>query len=134
MKLHSPCINSYIYWLGIHILKSSKKRNIVNKFIFDSQICGNVWQCKMSPLMWFTLTLSYPKMNVKSWVKRIGTEKEKGNIFTQTYLYFSYDWKWNSAEQIENITLWEYNTTFAYYYEMSSSHCYFCRQFSYIYL
>lgn len=40
-----------------------------------------------------TLTLWYPKMNVnvKSWENERGTEKEKDNIFTQTYLYLSYD-------------------------------------------
>lgn len=94
----------HIYILGIHMLKGSKNRNKIN--LFWPYTYENVWQCKIPSLMWFTLTV-YPEMNVKSWEK-IGIENEKGNILSQTYLKFSYDWEWNSAEKNEKIVQWEY--------------------------
>lgn len=100
----------HIYILGIHMLEGSKKRNIIK--LFWPFTYENVWQCKIPSLMLFILTV-YPKMNVKSWEK-IGFENEKGNIFSQTYLKFSYDWKWNSAEQNEEIVQSEYYTAFIF--------------------
>lgn len=100
----------HIYILGIHSLKGSKNRNKIN--LFWPYTYENVWQCKIPSLMLFTLTV-YPEMNVKSWEK-ISIENEKGNIFSQTYLKFSYDWKWNSAEQNEEIVQWEYYTAFIF--------------------
>ena len=53
-------------------------------------------------------------MNVKSWANGSGIEK-KDNIFTQTYLYYSYDCKWNSADKIETkIKQCEHNATFVF--------------------
>lgn len=53
-------------------------------------------------------------MNVKSWANGSGIEK-KDNIFTQTYLYSSYDYKWNSADKIETkIKQCEHNATFVF--------------------
>lgn len=58
----------------------------------------------MSSLMWCTLNLWHPKMNVKSWVNESGTEKERDNIFTQTYLYSTYDRKWYCQKDCKKIT------------------------------
>lgn len=54
--------------------------------------------------MWCTLNLWHPKMNVKSWVNESGTEKERDNIFTQTYLYSTYDRKWYCRKDCKKIT------------------------------
>lgn len=117
----------HIYILGIHMQKGSKQRSIIK--LFWPYTYENVWQCKISSLMLFTLTV-YPKMNVKPWEK-IGIENAKVNIFYQTYLKFSYDWKWNSAEQNEEIVQSEYYTAFIF--STVTFYCCFYVQLSYIY-
>lgn len=78
----------------------------------------------MTLYLWKCLTMQNTIFNVVytnciSWdecqvMGEIGIENEKGNIFSQTYLKFSYDWKWNSAEQNEEIVQWEYYTAFIF--------------------